>query len=219
MTDDRTAAIQALWLEAFQQVAGRAAHEVKGALNGVCVNLEVVRSRATAQGTAPASSLSRFAQAAADQMDALISMNEALLALARRPRDVVDVLATARQLVTLLAPVAASDGGSLTLVEENGGAGATAAPAVVVRYILAVVLLRLLDSRMAVTTCRVSGGDNMVIRIEQHGGTRIAIDSAVTQVAAEFGVGVDVGSTGLSLAFPRAGRSSGRRSAPTRELA
>src|SRR5437762_998561 len=51
-----------LWLAVQQEICGRAAHEIKGALNGVSVNLEVVRSRA-GQGK-PADAIQRYADAA-----------------------------------------------------------------------------------------------------------------------------------------------------------
>jgi hypothetical protein len=212
--------VDALWLDALQHVAGRAAHEIKGALNGVSVNLEVVRSRATAQRDMPAAGLGRFAQAAADQLSDLVAMNEALLALTRRPRDVADVAGTARQLGTLLGPVARSDGGTLEVVEApTVGGGATSAPAVAVRLVLACAMLRALDRRTA-TTCRVEAGDGMVIRVECADGGAIELDAPVARVAADAGIRVEADSHGLSLAFPRAGRSSGRRvGAPNRETA
>ncbi len=210
--------VEALWLTALQQVAGRAAHEIKGALNGVCVNLEVVRSRAASQAAAPASGLARFAEAASDQMQAVVAMNEALLALTRRPREVVDVLTTARQLVALLGPAAQAEGGRLEIADAPSNGGVTSAPPSAVRLVLATAMLRALERRTA-TTCRVDAGDGMVIRVECADGSPIELDPRVAQVAAEAGIRVDGGPGGLSLAFPRAGRSSGRRAAPTRERA
>ncbi len=219
MTDARAAEIEVLWLDALQQVAGRATHEIKGALNGVCVNLEVVRNRATNQATGRGPGLARFAAAAASQLDQVVVMNEALLALVRRPRDVVDVLATAGHLVALLGPVARADGYSLTVVAPPvSGGGVTSAPAAAVRLVLASVMLRALDRRTA-TTCRVDAGDGMVLHVECADGSTIDLDSRVAQAAAEAGIRIEGGPGGLSLAFPRAGRSSGRRSASTREIA
>jgi signal transduction histidine kinase len=219
VTDERAAAVEVLWLDALQQVAGRAAHEIKGALNGVSVNLEVVRSRATNQVAGPAAGLTRFAEAAASQLEELVAMNEALLALTRRPRDVVDVLATAGHLIALLGPVARADGYSLAVADPPTSAGgATSAPAAAVRLVLASAMLRALDRRTA-TTCRVDAGDGMVIRVECADGSTVELDPRVAQVAAEAGIRVEGGPGGLSLAFPRAGRSSGRRPAPTREIA
>ncbi|MBA3891230.1 MAG: hypothetical protein H0X64_11945, partial [Gemmatimonadaceae bacterium] len=85
-----------LWLETLQLVTARVAHELKGALNGVSVNLDVVRGRSEQPGQ-PASAVAPFAVAAATQLDAVIDMNEALLALGRRPREPVDVAAVVRQ--------------------------------------------------------------------------------------------------------------------------
>jgi hypothetical protein len=220
VSGERAAEVEALWLEVLQQVAGRAAHEIKGALNGVCVNLQVVRSRATNQAAGgPTSGLARFAEAAASQLDELVTMNEALLALTRRPRDVVDVLATAGQLVALLGPAARADGYSLTVLGQPASDwGPTSAPAAAVRLVLASVMLRALDRRTA-TTCRIDAADGMVIRVECADGSTIDLDPRVAQVAAAVGIRVERGPGGLSLAFPRAGRSSGRRSAPTRETA
>jgi hypothetical protein len=219
VADERGAEVDVLWLEALQQVAGRAAHEIKGALNGVCVNLEVVRSRAANQAGGPASNLTRFAEAARGQLEELVAMNEALLALTRRPRDIVDVATTAQHLITLLAPAARSEGGSLEVVglPMNGGS-ATSASAGTVRLVLATALLRALDKR-ATATCRLDAADGMVIRLECADGSAIELDPRVVRIATDAGIQIDSNGGGLSVAFPRAGRTSGRRSAPTRELA
>jgi hypothetical protein len=225
VTDERGAEgaagadVEVLWLDALQQIAGRAAHEIKGALNGACVNLEVVRSRARSQAATPASGLSRFIEAAGSQLDHLVAMNEALLALTRRSRDVPDVLATAGHLVTLLGPAARADGYSLEIRSGTGqGGGATSAPSDVVRLVLASAMLAALDRRTS-TTCRVDASDGMVIRFECADGRAVDLDSRVARVAADAGIMVESGPGGLSVAFPRAGRLSGRRSAPTREIA
>jgi signal transduction histidine kinase len=219
VTDERAAEVEVLWLEALQQVTGRAAHEIKGALNGVSVNLEVVRSRAANQAAGPSAGLARFAEAAASQLEELVAMSEALLALTRRPRDIVDVVTTAGYLVALLGPVARAEGYSLAVVESpTSGGSPTSAPAAAVRLVLASAMLRALDRRAA-TTCRVDPADGMVIRVECADGSAIELDPRVAQVAAEAGIQVEGGPGGLSLAFPRAGRSSGRRAAPTRERA
>ena len=59
-----------LWPAALQRALARAAHDVKDALNGVSVNLEVVRSRASRADT-PASAVAPFAEAAAQQLERL----------------------------------------------------------------------------------------------------------------------------------------------------
>ena len=101
--------LDARWLAALARLVDRAAHELKGALNGVSVNQEVIRSRAEKPNTS-AASVSSFAAAAADQLDVVISLTEALLALTRRAREPVDVGAEVRRIAILLGAAARSDG-------------------------------------------------------------------------------------------------------------
>src|SRR5205814_1523332 len=100
--------VDALWLDTLQRICTRAAHELKGALNGVSVNLEVVRSRSE-RSSSPASSVAKFASSATDQLGAVIAMTDALLSLARPSREPVDIGAVIRRLDTLVAPAARTD--------------------------------------------------------------------------------------------------------------
>src|SRR5215208_2488748 len=106
--------LDARWLAALARLVDRAAHELKGALNGVSVNQEVIRSRAEKANTS-AASLSSFAGAAADQLDAVISLTEALLGLARKAREPINVGIEARRIAILLGAAARSDGKQLTI--------------------------------------------------------------------------------------------------------
>src|SRR5712671_1394542 len=96
-----------LWLATLQRALGGASHDVKDALNGVSVNLEVIRSRAT-RPDAPAVALAPFAEAARQQLERLTSLLEAVLALGRAEREPADVAVILRRLATLCAASAAS---------------------------------------------------------------------------------------------------------------
>ena len=113
MTDPRLAA---LWLHALQRLADRAAHELNNALNGVVVNLEVVRARARPE--ADAGRVAPFAEAAVEQAEGALALTGALLALSRPPRSPTDAAAVARQACTLLAPVVAHRGVRVWLEAE-----------------------------------------------------------------------------------------------------
>src|SRR6476620_8581187 len=89
----------ALWLAALQRALGRASHDVKDALNGVSVNLEVIRSRA-ARPDAPAAAVAPF-DAAAQQLERLTTLLEAVLALGRIEREPADVGITLRRVAAL----------------------------------------------------------------------------------------------------------------------
>src|SRR5579884_2754541 len=118
------ATVDALWLDMLHRLCARAAHELKGALNGVSVNLEVVRSRAEKPGTA-ASALAPYASAASGQFDVVMEMSAALLTLAREPRVPVDLGQTVRHVGVLLERAANTDGRRLDVDASVDELGAT----------------------------------------------------------------------------------------------
>ena len=195
------AEIDRLWLDTLGRVAARAAHEVKGALNGVSVNLEVVRSRAE-RVDAPASSVQRFADSASQQLERLIRMSDALLVLARPVREPMDVAATLRRLVALLGPSTASEGGVLQL-EVVDGEGAAGVRGNAVRLGAAAALLAALE-RKAVSGCRLESGEGIVIRVTSSADGAVVVPPAITQALAAVGVRVDTEAAGCALTFPRA---------------
>ena len=99
------------WLDTLQQLADAVAHELRNALNGVAVNVEVMRSRSQREGV-EASSLATFATHAAEQVESAVALSEALLRVARPARIPLDVAALVADLRQLLGAVAArADGG------------------------------------------------------------------------------------------------------------
>src|SRR6476620_3261945 len=82
--------VDALWLATLHRIFTRAAHEVKGALNGVSVTLEVVRSRSE-KPEVPASAVRQFAASASGQLEGVIDMSDAMFSLGRRVREPVEI--------------------------------------------------------------------------------------------------------------------------------
>jgi hypothetical protein len=197
-----------LWLELLQQVAGRSAHEIKGALNGVAVNLEVVRSRAE-HPDAPASRVASFAESASAQLEALIRRTEALLVLARPPRGRGNVVRTLRSLGALLAPAAEVAGKPLELHLPGDGDGDTAADALVVRALLASALLAAAESPATVS---LAGPEALECTVTRHDGLPLILEPRVAELAAPAGVQVGHHGSTLTLAFPPP------REDPTREI-
>ena len=110
-------AAPSLWLGALGRLAGRAAHELKNPLNGLALNLEVVRSRSARAGTQGAA-LAPYAAAAASELERAIPLVEALLALARPLSTPVDLRVAMQPLVALYGAIATAGGGSLDVVYE-----------------------------------------------------------------------------------------------------
>ena len=195
------AAVERLWLDRLYAIGRPVAHEFRNALNGVAVNLEVVRSRA--HGDAPAASVARFADTAADQLESLTGLTDALLALVRpvaEPADVADVTA---RLATLLGAVARPDGGAVILtVVPDGARVRTTVSGEALRGLVAGLLLDAFD-RTARLTCELDGRAAPTLRLCREGGPPLPeISADVRALAEQWGVRLDGGQAAWSATFP-----------------
>jgi signal transduction histidine kinase len=196
-----------LWLAMVQRLIGRASHDVKDALNGVAVNLEVVRSRAEREGT-PASAVASFAGAAGQQLERLTSLLEALLAVAKPERDPVNVTVALRRVATLCA-ASGSAGGRVEVDSGTAEDAVTGLSGEVVRLALAAPILDAVSTGRDATTMhcvlRVEPAE-VRVRMDAEGG-RVQMPTSVAVVLRDAGVrwtneGQDA--RVLSLVFPRA---------------
>jgi hypothetical protein len=203
------ATVEELWLGVFQRLCDATAHQFKGALNGVAVNLEVVRSRA-GRGEAGVSALQPFAEAAAAELESVIQSAEAMLALARPSRGPADVARITRDVAVL-----ASRGAGAALAEEGGGRrltvdkgverlGTTSAPASAARLGIAAVLLAAFEvSRDVVCSAvDVGGGPAILVSCGERDGSRIALSDEVVSAAYSAGVHLDISESGATITFP-----------------
>ena len=139
MTDElRAARAAALWIDALETVAGRAAHELRNALNGAAVNLEVVRSRSLKPGST-GDQLSAFAQSASGQLDQAAAAFEALVSLVRPPRAPADVGRLLGEAIALLRATAPPGAGALEA--PPAGQWLTSANPSIVRLVLTRLVL------------------------------------------------------------------------------
>lgn len=158
-----TEAVARLWLDTLGTLAGRAAHDLRGALNGVAVNLEVVRSR-LARG-AEAGAVGAFAETAAAQMEILAPRVEALLAFNRPARAPLDVREVVDRLMQLLGPPLATAGGELAWGESDGDPAPTGADPEAARLVLAAVLLAA-TARPTSVICRLRRQDAIILQVD-----------------------------------------------------
>ena len=141
-----------LWLATLQDVVGRVAHDVKNLLNGVAVNLEVVRSRASRPGV-EVSAVKPFAESAAEQFERLSTVTDALLTLARPAREPVDVVESWNTVAALAAPASAGGENAWTARPPADGADTIAAgPGEMVRLAIAA-------TAVAAAQCTPRGGE------------------------------------------------------------
>jgi len=192
---------EALWLDTLQRICGRAAHEVKGALNGVSVNLEVVRARSE-KADALASAVNRYAETASDQLGAVITMTDALLSLARPAQEPVELVPLLRRIVALMAPAARADNRCLEC-EEWDDMGVTTADGNAVRIALGGAIVDALDASTHVI-CRTDGAsDAPVVRLESCDGSMLAVRDEIVDAAASAGIRLHAEASGISITFPR----------------
>ena len=154
------------WLDRLYELARPAGHELRNSLNGVAVNLEVVRSRAARPG-GTTESVVRFAEAAVEQLDTLTHLTEILLRLMRPAAEPAAVGAMTEQVGALLAAVARSEGGSVSVGTGGDGApGTTSLPAERARAVVAALLLAAFD-RGAALSCDVASGPPVELRLRR----------------------------------------------------
>jgi hypothetical protein len=175
------AVINALWLGVLARIGGLAAHEVKGALNGVSVNVEVVRTRAEKPGVA-ASAVGEYATAAAEQLSAVISMSEALL---------------------LLVPAARADGRRLETDESLNQLGATSAGVNAVRLAIGGCLLAAVETSIHTRCVAEEDPGGPAIRIESRDGATLATDKRLVDAVANAGVRITAEPSAIFIRFPR----------------
>jgi signal transduction histidine kinase len=179
---------------------------VKDALNGVSVNLEVVRSRAS-RADAAASTVAPFAEAAAQQLERLTALLDAVLALGRSERGPVDVGITLRRVAALCSASNAASDARVTVREALDGDARTSVAMDAVRLALTAPLLDVVasrrgESREAVVCELASDGEALVVRLLADRPVPMPAD--IAEVLRAAGVRWTEAGHELSVVFPRA---------------
>jgi len=190
--------LDALWLGCQQRLLAHVAHDMKGALNAVSVNVEVVRGRAGRPGI-PVSDVLQYADAASVQLGAVIKMTTALLSIGRSVRRPAAVSAIARYFVGLLEDTLRSDGAKVELVIDGGLSGATSAPPSAVRLALGEALLSAAVQKRDVAV-RVRGTATPTVEIRSEASVEILPD--IGRALANAGIKVKTDGHVISMVFP-----------------
>jgi len=185
----------ALWASALQAVADYVAHDFRNALNGVAVNLEVVRGRA-ARG-AEASAIAPFAATAAAQFEGASAASEGLLALARPEPAPADVAAIAYRLSRLMS---LKNAGAIAVVDQSDGRARTSVNPDVVRAAVARSVLAAGGAGDRVA-CEISVGDGIFLLVTGSAHF-LPLDPDLVAVATACGVRFATREHSLELRFP-----------------
>jgi hypothetical protein len=197
------ASVDELWLGVLQRLCDATAHDLKGALNGVALNVEVLRSRTDRTGV-DAATLHQFAESAALELEAVIGASEAMLSLARPPRGAADIGRSVRDVAALLARPAVAGGGRFTVDKSLESMSPTSAAPAVVRAVVGALLWAVRDGFGEVTCARAPGDSDTVLRVgwSERDGSRLALDPAIISMARDAAVHLDITESGATITFP-----------------
>ena len=193
--------VTALWDATFREFAASTRHDFRGALNGVEVNLEVIRSR-TAAGKTDHQALAPFLEAASDQLQQVTARGEAMHFLVRvqlgdAPQDVA---LTLKHLTTLMLPTAKSDGVDLTVAGYEGSVP-TSAPAKAVALALASAFLAYIKEGGEVRVS-LEKEPETVVRFSHESAGAVNLDPEVTAALLSHGIKARRSPQDLQILFP-----------------
>jgi hypothetical protein len=190
--------LSALWLATLQRLVERVAHDIRNTLNGVAVNVEVVRSRA-GRG-ADASAIAPFATAAAAQVEILSGQADALVALVRPAPAALDLGGLLGRFGALL-----QDASGKALIDldlpVNAGAVASGANGDATRLALASVLLAALH-RPGRITCRLGTDGAPTVYISSSAGGPLSLATEIAETVVAAGILLAPFPDGIAVTFP-----------------
>ena len=185
-----------MWVETLQALADYVAHDLRNALNGVAVNLEVVRGR-SARG-AEASAIAPFAATAVAQFEVAAGAIEALLAFARPEPGDPDVAGITDRLARL---VGLRSGPRLTVTDRADGNGRTSVPGDVVRAVVARSVLNAFDASDAIA-CETTVRGDIFLRVTSASPVLPPPEPELVAVAVGYGVRFASHGNVLEVRFP-----------------
>jgi signal transduction histidine kinase len=191
--------VSASWLHLLQSLVDHVAHDLRNDLNGLAVNLEVVRGRA--ERGAEAAAVAPFAVNASDQFEKLSRRTMALLGLSRRSEGAGDIALVLRQLSDLFGE---GEGGAprLALTTGSGGVSAeTSAPADAVRVALAAATLACTEEGGS-ARYSLAAAQPVRVYIHREDDSRVALPETVATILRAHGISVQCDAAVLSLTFP-----------------
>lgn len=191
-------ATEADWVEELGRLAALVAHEVNNLLNGVAVNLEVVRSRAAR--SADTADIGPFAETASAQLESLTPVVRSIIALSRPAPESPSISTELNHIVAVVNAVASARGGGVAL-ELAVSETPTCVPGATARLLLASAVRVAAEPGIHVKCSVANLGENTVVRVARQ-GNRGELPMTVLRAAMDAGVHVEHTGGTLTLRFP-----------------
>lgn len=193
--------LAAEWLGRLDELGRPAGHELRNALNGIAVNLEVIRSRSARIGHA-AEGLTPFAEAAVEQVELLSGLLDVVLSLMRAQPEPVDLAQLLQRLGLLLDAIARGRGGSVAVTTPDavvpmvtGAAGGGA------RLMVLTLLLEAFDPT-AELSCELAAATQPTLRVRRSGSPLPPPPEGLVSLAALAGASAASDAGGWVVVFP-----------------
>jgi len=191
-----TAHVSALWLDEFGRLTGHVLHGLRNGLQGVGINLEVIRSRSEV-GSATAADLRVFAANAARQFEDVSAQVEALAFLSKDVPGDAEIDATMRAIVTLL------NAGGDTRVQLDGGApqAKAAVSHIAARLIITHVIMSAAKTGSAVS-CALVSARPVTAELRMTPAMTPVLDQEVLTVARALHIRIAANASAVTVTFP-----------------
>lgn len=189
----------AIWLRALERLSATVAHELRNPLNGVALNLEVLRGR-VGRGKGEGAPLVGFADAAAADLLVAIRLTDALLAVARPVRVPVEVGSILAPIATLAGAVAVARGGSMKITLPDDVPPPVAAEPDAVRGALATALLAAAERGVEIECAATYEPEAVVVEVT---GAEIGLPDEFVSSLEAYGIALTTASNGIALHIPR----------------
>ena len=192
------AALDELWLSCQQRLVAHIAHDLKGALNGASVNVEVVRGRAERPET-KITEISQYAGVAGDQLAIVIRMTTALLTVSRAVRGPAEVATIARTFAALMDESFRVAGLKLEVVVDGGFSGPTSASASAVRLVLGELFLLAAQQKKDLSV-RLKATSPLTLEVTSTGS--LELPKVVGDALTANGIVIKTAGHGISISLP-----------------
>ena len=194
-----------LWLRELQRLVASVAHEVRNPLNGVALNLEVLRGRVGRTQGDP-TVLGGFAEAAVSDLGIAIRLCDALLAVARPVREPTELGSVLEPIAVLAGAVAKARGGALEVTLPDDMPPSLAIDATAVRAALTSVL-RMEAERGATIRCIVVYESTAVV-VNVGTNQEVVLSGTMATDIEACGITVCPVPSGITLRIPRTGTAA-----------
>ncbi len=190
--------VSTLWLDEFGRLTSHVLHGLRNGLQGVGINLEVIRSR-TEHGAASSGDLRSFAMNASRQFEEVSAQVEALAFLSKEVPGAggAEVDATIRAIATLLN---AGGKGKVSLVEVLQTARAAVSP-MAARLILTHMIMAA-SKAGANVTCAVRSVQPVAVELLLDPAVPPVLDEEVLAVAQALHIRIVAAAASFTLTFP-----------------